>query len=407
MTNPQSNDFDYDDEFFMNEVTDDERDRSDSMVFIEADSIDKDSLTYKKEVASIPALSQRSTNEPHAEGSTSESDEDIIITSESMTVSGLANRGSSVSRRLRSETAKLASDNRSAPLLPATRSKRRKLTSNVRQPPPSNGKASSASSEKKKSARLGKSKDCENEEPQRLYNVKFLSRLDGSIGRIIEVKVLGDREFSSILESVLDGFVKECDGCEDLDKPHNADNVTLYWNNAKLLKFMTCDSLRIHRASEGEIVHIEITMVHREQEQEYEERLRSRLVGLGNGARSVLYDGTGLLANEVEDSKNQGMNKLIESSNTSSLKNLVSEDSEKESNSAAIKLALVGQDNKKLYVQVRPSTPFAKVADYYRSQKSLPATTQVKLMFDHEELDLNGTVVEQDMENGDMLEVLL
>lgn len=396
MTSPSPNDFDYDDGFFMNEVTDDERDRSDSMVFIEADSIDKENLTSKKDVGSVPALDQRSEKESHTEDSTSESDEDIMIISESTTITGPADGEPSVSRRLRSGTTKLASDKRLPPLLPATRRKRAKLTSSVREPPldsrtPSKGKKSA-----------GKSKA--DEEPQRLYNVKFLSRLDGSIGRVIEVTVLGDREFSSILESVLDGINKEFEGCKDQERRYSAENVTLYWNNAKLLKFMTCNSLLINRVSEREEAHIEITMVHREQEQEYEERLQSNLVGLGNGAKSVLYNETDLIA---KGSKDQAMDKLTESSNVSSINEPVSVDPEKESNSVAIKLALVGQDNKKLYVQVRPSTTFAKVADYYILQKSLPPTKQIKLMFDHEELDLNGTVAEQDMEDGDMLEVHL
>lgn len=394
MTSPSANDFDYDDDFFMNEVTDDERDRSDSMVYIEADSIDKENLTSKKDVGSVPALDERSEKESDTEDSTSESDEDIMIISESTTVTGPADSETPVSRRLRSGTTKLASDKRLPPLLPATRTKRPKLTSNVREPP----LASRTSSKGKKSA--GKSKA--DEEPQRLYDVKFLSRLDGSIGRVIEVTVPGDREFSSILESVLDGINKEFEGSKELGRRYSAENVTLYWNNAKLLKFMTCNSLLINKVSEREDAHIEITMVHREQEEEYEERLRSSLVGLGNGARSVLYNETDLIAKGPE-----AMDNLTESSNVSSINEPVSVDPEKESNSVAIKLALVGQDNKKLYVQVRPSTQFAKVAEYYILQKSLPPTTQVKLMFDHEELDLNGTVAEQDMEDGDMLEVHL
>ncbi|QLQ80737.1 hypothetical protein HG537_0E00900 [Torulaspora globosa] len=385
---PGSNEFDYDDEFFMNDLIDDERDRSNHMVFIEADSTDKDSLIDKKEECT--ALDQRLSNERDLEDSSSESDEDIIIISESKPSSGPTDHESSISRRLRSNSVKLVDDKRSSPVLPATRSKRQKLTSNIRQSSP----------ERKNSG--GKSK-CK--ESQRLYNVKFLSRLDGSLGKVIQVTVSGDREFSSILESVLDGIVRELNGCEDLEKHYSVENVTLYWNNAKLLKFMTCDSLLINRASEQEVV--EITMVHREQEQEYEERLRSRLVGLGNGIRSALYNEINLANNDVEDFKNQAMDKLINSSDTSSLKEPVSLDPEEESNSAAIKLALVGKDNKKLYVQVRLSTPFTKVVDYYRLQKSLPSTTQIKLMFDHEELDLNGTVAQQDMEDGDMLEVLV
>ena len=72
-----------------------------------------------------------------------------------------------------------------------------------------------------------------------------------------------------------------------------------------------------------------------------------------------------------------------------------------------MRIALMGQDNKKIYVHVRRSTPFSKIAEYYRIQKQLPQKTRVKLLFDHDELDMNECIADQDMEDEDMVDVII
>ena len=82
-------------------------------------------------------------------------------------------------------------------------------------------------------------------------------------------------------------------------------------------------------------------------------------------------------------------------------------DLEDEDELEVIKLALVGQDNARLYVNVRRSTPFSKVAEYYKLHKPLPMEVNLNLYFDHEKLDLNETVGDQELEDEDMLEVVI
>lgn len=395
-------DFEDDDDFFMNDISEDERDRSNSLVFIEAESTEPKALNQKEESVSSPALSQESVSERDQDDSTSESDDEIVIISESTTAPAPADPELPTKRRLRSQTTKSSSDKghisvnkRPIPLLPTTRSKRQK------QSEPANERVTKATSNKTSGSR-----SIENYEakiPQKLYNVKLLSRLDGAMGKVVHVPVLGRDEFKSILQSVLDGTVKDFDLFNNLEKRYTVDDVTLYWNNAKLLKFMTCDSLRIERASEDEIAQVEITMVPQEREQEHEDRLRSNLMRLETASRSVSYDNS-VEVKESESLEYQETDKTIDRSDDS--KDLIPVDHNNEPNYGAIKIALVGQDNKRLYVQVRPSTTFFKVAEYYKLHKPLPANAQIKLIFDHEELDLSGTIAEQDMENDDMIEVL-
>ena len=42
-----------------------------------------------------------------------------------------------------------------------------------------------------------------------------------------------------------------------------------------------------------------------------------------------------------------------------------------------------------------------------RIQKQLPQKTRVKLLFDHDELDMNECIADQDMEDEDMVDVII
>lgn len=257
------------------------------------------------------------------------------------------------------------------------------------------------------------------EQPRRIYNVRFLSKLDGTMNKAIQMKTLGKYDFSSILPSVLNGFVKEYGIPTIMKKTYNVDDVTLYWNNAKLLNFMTCNSLKISQAFENEISDVEITVVSKEYERKFEEDTRLKLLEEEQAAAKELL---AIRESEISLNKDDKTNRDIEEfekelksskENNRKLSGFAQNkaieyiDLEDDDKIDTIKLALMGQDNKKLYVNVRTSTPFSKLADYYKSHKQLPKKTKLKLIFDHDELDSKRTVGEEEMEEEDMIEVVI
>lgn len=402
---PKSPDaFEDDDDFFMSEVYEDERDRSNSLVYVEAELEEDKTISAKEEANNSPPAAEHSLGSDFdGQDPESESDEDILIIGESKVAVVPSSPEPLPKRRLRSQTSQIASTENSrpsVPLLPLTRSKRQKPAGrNKKAKSTANGYSTNAKSQSSNSlsAIAQSSKD---NTPQNIYKVQLLSRLDGSIGKVIEVKVLGQDEFTSILKSVLDGILKEGEVPEQLRKQYSVESVTLYWNNAKLLKFMTCDSLRVDKSSEEDVVDVEITMVNSEREQEYEQQLRSRIMRVESASLTHSDTITGAADDEFEVLEIDQADQTVEESNKA-----ISETKKNHSNT--IKVALVGRDNKKLYVQVRSSTPFSKVAEYYKEQKLISKDVQIKLIFDHEELDLSDTIGEQDMEDEDMIEVLI
>lgn len=258
------------------------------------------------------------------------------------------------------------------------------------------------------------------DQPKRIYNVRFLSKLDGTINKTVQVKVLGRYELSLILPSILEKLFKQFELPPGMIEVYKPENVSLYWNNAKLLKFMSCNSLRVPQTFENEVSDISILMVSKEFEKNFEENIRLKLlqeeaaVAAESLSKKETYE---ISTQEDNDHSNHDIEQfekeLKNAKEINSMRpisnqgaeveyiNLDSEDDEE-----LIKISLVGQDNKKLYVNVRKSTPISKLADYYREHKDLPNAANVKLLFDHDELDQRATVGEQDMEDEDMIEVV-
>lgn len=243
------------------------------------------------------------------------------------------------------------------------------------------------------------------------FKLTFYSKLDGTVGNAIQIEVLGKYDFGAILEPVLKGLIKEFSISAPLKDQYTIENVTLYWNGSKLLKFMTCDSLKVSD-SNTQIPEIDITMVSKDNEVKFEEEDRSRLLRVEKEAAlkaelpskftvESLQD-EGLPDSSIEIIEQEGRH-------VKSPKNeeAVVVDLEGESELDVLKLALVSQDNSRIYVNVRRTTPLFKVAEYFRRHRPVHEGKPLFLYFDHEKLDLNETVGEQDLEDEDMIEVVI
>ncbi|GMC28382.1 unnamed protein product [Saccharomyces cerevisiae] len=276
--------------------------------------------------------------------------------------------------------------------------------------------------EAKKSTTI--SKESTPDQRKRVYNIKFLSKLEGTINKAVQVKVLGKYEFSKILPAALDGLMKSYKIPKVMKDIYKVENVTLYWNNAKLLTFMTCNSLHIPQDFENEVSDIDVTIVSKEYEKNFEATLESKLkeeeAALLIKERQEMERKLERKRNEQEESeyrefeselKNVEETQEIKENDTVMNTKLLQEGGSLSGNSSSMeevmRIALMGQDNKKIYVHVRRSTPFSKIAEYYRIQKQLPQKTRVKLLFDHDELDMNECIADQDMEDEDMVDVII
>lgn len=242
------------------------------------------------------------------------------------------------------------------------------------------------------------------DQPRRIYNVRFISKLDGSIDKAVQLKVLGKYDFASVLPSVLNGFMKEYKIPIAMKKIYVAENVVLYWKTAKLLNFMTCNSLKIPQAFDDEISEIEITIVSKECEKAFEENMSSNFLE----GELIVETGPEVSNSNNADSRVEEFEKELKGINELTPNDSVEYiDLDNQDDTGLIKIALVGQDNKKLFVNVRRSTKLHKVSEYYRKKKLLQKEATLKLVFDHEELDVDGNIGDQDLEDGDMIEVVL
>ena len=267
--------------------------------------------------------------------------------------------------------------------------------------------------------------------PKRIYNIRFVSKLEGTVDKCVKVRVLGKFTFSRILPLSLEGLVKAYRIPSSIRSKYDAKNVAMYWNGAKLLDFMTCDSLKIEQAYEGEVSNVEIVLFSREDsrnmEMMYELSLMREEQGVNtdSGKRLSLKDvaSAAVIANgsttqdssdliieefekELEDVKNASHGIVASNRNSNVEQPLLTEDINKEEQDV-LTISLVGEDNRKLLVRVHEWTKLSKVVEYYRTQKSIPKRAKITLYFDNEPLELSRSVGDYDIEDEDMLDVMV
>lgn len=248
--------------------------------------------------------------------------------------------------------------------------------------------------------------------PKRIYKIRFLSKLEGTINKSVQVKVLGKYAFEKILPPALAGFIKAFKVPQIMKNYYEPNNVSLYRNESmKLLNFMNCNSLNIPQSFENEISDVEIVLVPKDKEEEYEKEWNDKIF---EDRDPIIDSTTGSESNKPTESKNSQFEQQFEDelkSNDNGIQTTTDINLDESETSSVdeplMKIALLGNDNKKLYVNVRKSTPFSKLVDYYRIQKQLPQSKKIILSFDHDELDLNECVNDQDMEDEDVIDVIV
>ncbi|KAG0664568.1 Protein esc2 [Maudiozyma exigua] len=258
-------------------------------------------------------------------------------------------------------------------------------------------------------------------QPKRVYNIRFRSKLDGSINKSVIVKVLGKFTFEKILPSALQGLMKAYKIPAVMKKIYHVDNVTLYWDSAKVLNFMTCNSLNIKQSFENEISSVDITIVSKAMEKEMEESLRTQAFDTNElSKQSNKTDTNTKLEEDYKETRNDAIfdefEKELEAANLpdmdSSSENITIDGPEgtpttnnSDEEGEIIKIVLADHDKMKFPVNVRGTTVLSKITEYYRKQKKLPQNVKIELLFDNDVLELAKNITDYEIEDEDLLDI--
>ncbi|ODQ44417.1 hypothetical protein PICMEDRAFT_18326 [Pichia membranifaciens NRRL Y-2026] len=68
---------------------------------------------------------------------------------------------------------------------------------------------------------------------------------------------------------------------------------------------------------------------------------------------------------------------------------------------------VAGSDKKRFKVSVKPSTKISDILNFYRQKSGLPSSTNLKLVFDDDDMDLNATVADTELEDEFMIDAVI
>lgn len=242
--------------------------------------------------------------------------------------------------------------------------------------------------------------------PRRIYNINFISQIDGSRDRKVNVKVTGRKTFETILPIVMDTFVKTYRIKKSLQNFYIPADLTMFRNGVEVLPFSNCDSMRIPALKDLEQIQVEIIIVHKSMcnhyKEEYKKNRTSRLKSLEVGRPDFDEEVLQVLS---PTSRFDDFEKELEDAPklAGSDADLVFDQNEK--SRKCIKIMLVDKNNSRVPISVTPDTVFTAVIEKYREIKSIPYSFQIKLFFDHSQINPLSTVSDEDVEEGDMIEV--
>ncbi|AET40265.1 Esc2p Ecym_5524 [Eremothecium cymbalariae DBVPG len=243
-----------------------------------------------------------------------------------------------------------------------------------------------------------------------IYNVGFISKLEGSTNKRINVRITGKKKFSAFLPIALKTFVKEYKIAASLHDKYQIDNVKIYREGVEIFKFMTCDSFNIAEAYASSSIDIEVYIVPNELASEFEiqwkQKIETKMKRVSISASPVDLDSDGIEFGNDDFRVNEYEKDLANARSLDETEIQYSNQiSKPDDGNELIKVVLLGSDNKKVYVNVKPTTTFEKLAEHYRRIKKLPPTTKLILSFDHDDIDPSNTIFSAAIEDDDIVEV--
>lgn len=241
---------------------------------------------------------------------------------------------------------------------------------------------------------------------RRIYNINFVSTLEGTQNKRVNVKVTGNKSFESILPITIKSFIKSYKVPRSLQMFYKPADLVLFRAGIEVLPFSNCDSLQIPSNSIREEAEVDLIIVHASEAQNYKneyKRIRD--------SRLHSFDDENESKDENPDSKNDDKFKLFEKELENAPKlemspdeviEIAEMDSEEEN---IIRLVLIDKKNKRTSIPVHPSMTFSDIAEKYKQISKLSSDTVVKLTFENTDMEPSETVESQDLEEDDILEI--
>ncbi|SCU79795.1 LADA_0B03202g1_1 [Lachancea dasiensis] len=240
----------------------------------------------------------------------------------------------------------------------------------------------------------------------RVFNLKFTSILEGTVGKKVNAKVKGTHAFDEIIPVALNLILKEYNVPTELRHRYDPTKVSVYRNDVKLPNFMTCNALPVPLHDGAEIKEVSLCLVASDKEKEYEMKCEE----------SKREDDTSFTANDLlnANSKGQEFTTGPSSDDHQFMKpgtvEILDDESEPEEScetSGTVHVVLMAKGNDKLHVNAHKDTTFDKLILHYREQKNLSAEVQISFFFDNERISPTSRVRSWDLEDEDIVEVQL
>jgi hypothetical protein len=250
-------------------------------------------------------------------------------------------------------------------------------------------------------------------EDDRLYTVHITSFLPGSNDLpALTLKAKGNKKISSLVSKIL-SYLR---GLNSIPAAYlhlyKESEIVLYWNKMKLMTYMKLGKLNIPESDDPTVSpEVEMALYTHEQARQIEdnerlERKKKEEQQLKDQElEKLLQEGTTRELHEIDDDAFQDTDvKEVDSRPVLPPKAV---EPDEDDDSEYFKIGLKGEDNKKLIILVSPATKIADLVKYYLTQKELPLTSKVKLVFDDEDIEVSGTVADTELEEDFTVDVYI
>lgn len=246
---------------------------------------------------------------------------------------------------------------------------------------------------------------------KRIYNISFVSKLDGSKDKRVNVKVTGRKTFETILPLTMQTFVSSYKVNKSLASLYKPSDLVMYRNGVEVLPFSTCDSLRIPETPDQDVTPVELIILHSSMAMQYRSEFKkirdSRLQSLEAESLISEHEASAVASDDMEEINFNKFEKELEHAPKlhTNLVDLVEVLDDNEIDLNPIKVVLVDKTNKKTTISVKNSTTFNQIINDYKEILNIVPEQKVVLILDNSELDPFATIESEDIEDNDILEV--
>ncbi|CEP24604.1 unnamed protein product [Cyberlindnera jadinii] len=249
---------------------------------------------------------------------------------------------------------------------------------------------------------------------KRKYNVTVESFIPGSEHYQLTLAVKGHKNCAALISKSVTSFAAFNAVPESLIYLYDPVNVTLMKDKIELKEHMKLDSLKLPVPESG-ITDVHLSLytklqaraILENEQRERDKRLRQleREEELDRFAHAKINDDA--YETYADDDEFRDIDKEIdmESATNEGMVHLEPGPAENEQDSAYFKIVLKCDEKTRMEVKVKPDTELSRIAEHYLAKSGLPSTTKIRLVFDDEDLNLNETVGDTELEEGFTVDV--